>query len=333
MQIKTTGSKLTLSPRTITWLKVVGVFGFGLALYLQIKGWPKGPELQWNLHKLGGTLFGWDGLIALLLVFLNIGMEASKWWVLLRDRHPISFRQAFENIITGWTLGIFTPQRIGEYAGRLIGFDQTQRPLAVYYTFVSSIAQNFSHLIGVIPFLIWGIVDSPPPIPGIGGVGILLLGIGIVIYLYFRIDDLVGYLHRRLGAISYLKNILPSTYFPISSETLGAVLFLSLIRYGAYLSLFVHLLHLLVPEIAVVDLYLYLPIVFLLQSSIPLPPAIAFLARIEFAVLALRGLSIAPGVIAVAGLVLWVLNLLLPSLLGIGLLLRYKPKIGANKIN
>ena len=67
-------------------------------------------------------------LLAFVLIPLNWGLEAWKWKYALRQLYPdYSFREACKGVIAGVTTGIFTPNRIGDYAGRLLYLKKGKR--------------------------------------------------------------------------------------------------------------------------------------------------------------------------------------------------------------
>ena len=313
--------------------KVGLVTVFGVALFYQLRGWQGVPGLIEASGRFIRLFLSSYGLIPIALVLANILMESSKWQLLVRLNHPISLRRAVRDVLSGWALGIFTPQRVGEYAGRLLSFPKEGRKKGLYFVFIGSIAQNMTHLLGIIPIAIWWIRTMHDPIAHIAAYLFIICIVSVVLYAYFHLPDLMGYLRHRLSTISYLKKIIPSSTPPVPSPVLLKVLLLSILRYGAYLSLFVFLLKWLAPGQEVALLYLYVPLVFALQSGFPLPPAISFLARIEFALISLRGLSLHEASIAAAGIWLWVLNLLLPSLVGLVLVLLKKQQNDLNKTN
>ena len=59
-------------------------------------------------------------LLAFFLLFINWGLEAYKWKYLMRGVQEIPFFKAFQLTIAGITLGIITPNRIGEIPGRVL---------------------------------------------------------------------------------------------------------------------------------------------------------------------------------------------------------------------
>jgi uncharacterized membrane protein YbhN (UPF0104 family) len=83
----------------------------------------------------------WLG-VALALLPINLGLEAGKWRILLRNgEFCCSLGQALRAILAGAATGIFTPNRLGDYAGRLLPLPPGHRLWAAVYTFVCRIAQ------------------------------------------------------------------------------------------------------------------------------------------------------------------------------------------------
>ncbi|MFK7969835.1 MAG: lysylphosphatidylglycerol synthase domain-containing protein, partial [Bacteroidia bacterium] len=58
--------------------------------------------------------------LAFVLIFLNLGLEAMKWRTMVRPVYPdLTLQKAFGAVVVGITAGIFTPNGIGAYAGRV----------------------------------------------------------------------------------------------------------------------------------------------------------------------------------------------------------------------
>lgn len=81
-------------------------------------------------------------LLAFGLIFLNFGLEAVKWQRMIAPFYPdVRFWQAFQAVLAGNTTGIFTPNRVGEYAGRVLFLPEGHRTEAVALTFIDRIGQ------------------------------------------------------------------------------------------------------------------------------------------------------------------------------------------------
>lgn len=97
------------------------------------------------LHKLGQLLQDpFESpmfLLVLALVFVNWGFEALKWKSLIDKIEKISLLKAYKAIFSGVTVSIFTPNRIGEYAGRIFHLEKADRINAMLITMVCSVGQ------------------------------------------------------------------------------------------------------------------------------------------------------------------------------------------------
>lgn len=63
-------------------------------------------------------------LTCLALVFVNWGLEAYKWQRTIAKVEQISFGSAFQAVLSGVTTSIFTPNRVGEFGGRMVYLDR-----------------------------------------------------------------------------------------------------------------------------------------------------------------------------------------------------------------
>jgi uncharacterized membrane protein YbhN (UPF0104 family) len=104
---------------------------------LQLEG-----KKSWEaLFLLEGTDFIWI-LLSFALIALNFGLEALKWQRLIAHHYPnISLQTSLKAILAGNTTGIFTPNRVGEYAGRVLYLPEGKRWEAALLTFVDRICQ------------------------------------------------------------------------------------------------------------------------------------------------------------------------------------------------
>lgn len=80
-------------------------------------------------------------LLTIGLTFVNWGFESLKWKSLIDKIEKISFLTAYKAILSGVTVSIFTPNRVGEYAGRIFHLEKADRINAVLITMVCGVAQ------------------------------------------------------------------------------------------------------------------------------------------------------------------------------------------------
>lgn len=98
----------------------------------------------------------WMPILAVILVITNWSIETVKWRYLILKIENISFFQAFKAVVSGVTVSVFTPNRIGEYAGRVIYIKTADRIEATLITVISSLGQLIiTLLVGALAFLFY----------------------------------------------------------------------------------------------------------------------------------------------------------------------------------
>jgi hypothetical protein len=125
--------KWVLGPLLAAWLFY--------SLYAQVK---KQPDLEAELALIRKIPVGPDALKfwgVVFLVFVNWGLEAVKWKLLLSTLERVSFFRAFKSVLCGTTLTLNTPNRIGEYAGRVLFVNEGNRMKAVSLSIAGGTAQ------------------------------------------------------------------------------------------------------------------------------------------------------------------------------------------------
>lgn len=93
----------------------------------------KFPELSWvNLSLVCAIL---------ALLPINWGIEALKWKLALSGVLRLNFSEAYKSVIAGTATGVITPNRVGEFAGRILLLPENARKQAVGLNFVCSFSQ------------------------------------------------------------------------------------------------------------------------------------------------------------------------------------------------
>src|SRR5690606_16834411 len=87
----------------------------------------------------GATVWFWGGMLALAV--LNWGMEAVKWRWLVAHLGSMSLLRAFAATLAGTTIGTITPNRTGEFMGRVLFLAPGHRWQGGFATLLGSIAQ------------------------------------------------------------------------------------------------------------------------------------------------------------------------------------------------
>lgn len=111
------------------------------SLYQQVKAQ---PDIGTSIAIIKTLPFGvdaWKFWMVIILVFVNWGLEAWKWQLLMQVLQPISFIAAFRSVLCGVTFSLNTPNRMGEFAGRILFVEEGKRIKAVSLSIAGGLAQ------------------------------------------------------------------------------------------------------------------------------------------------------------------------------------------------
>ena len=264
----------------------------------------------------GLTPLAW-GLVVIVagLLPVNWGLEALKWQGLARKMEQVSFGKAFVGVLTGLALGLATPNRLGEYAGRIGQMHGRHRLRTIGAVWLGRFVQLYVTLLAGSLALLFYAGSRLPGSFFLALGGLLLLGNGALagVLLARRPLLAIGLRQRRLRPIRPYVTILRR----YSDRDLSVLLGLATLRYGVFSLQFGVLLYLFGVRLPVGEVLSGIALVFLSKSLFPSLTFLADLGVREAAAVFFFGNfgAQAPPVVA-ASLVLWLLNLLLPALLG-----------------
>lgn len=154
-----------------------------------------------NGDKLNEILF-----LIVALLFVNIGLEAFKWKILIDKTETISISNSAKAVLGGMAVSVFTPNRVGEFLGRVFILKKTDPLQAILLTIVGSVSQLLvTILAGTMAYLLFApvflskfLTDS---IWLINGFSFTLVFATIAyVFLFFNISAL-----HRLSFITPLK--------------------------------------------------------------------------------------------------------------------------------
>ena len=123
---------------------ILGPLLAGWLFYSLFKQVKDQPHLKESISLIKEAPFGelaWKFWMVILLVFGNWGIEARKWQLLLRGLQTISLWEAFKGVLSGLTLSLNMPNRIGEYGGRVLYLKEANRISAISLSIAGSISQ------------------------------------------------------------------------------------------------------------------------------------------------------------------------------------------------
>lgn len=255
-----------------------------------------------------------------LLAPLNMALEAMKWRQLISGFSQLGFWQTFKAVLAGTAIAIITPNRVGEYGGRVLFVEEGQGWKSVIATMVGSLAQLLALLsVGMVGGVFFSLKFLEPE-PYLVAVSISLGAafLGLLFFSYFNIDVVVP-LAKRIPYIDHFKK--PLRHLTVlrhyHKRELGRALAFAFFRYFVYSSQYYLLLQFFgVPAPWLLGMA-GIATIFLVQASVPLPPAMGLLARGEIALFVWGFFTKDNMDILAATFSLFVINIAVPALLGL----------------
>jgi hypothetical protein len=290
--------------------------------------WP--TSLQQVKSAFAGNAWWKIALVGVLMI-VNWSLEARKWQILVNRVQRISFWQSVKAVFTGTTMAFFTPNRMGEYMGRILYIEDGKRIKAISLTLVGSMAQLLvTWLAGIGGFLFvrCHIADNSPADTSMLFWTLMMLyitiaGFVILTLFYFRIAWLVRWIERipRIDKfVTYIKDL-----DSLNATILLRILSLSIARYGIFIAQYYLLFEVFGVSMHMGQVAGAISVVFLLLSIVPTIAIITELgvrwkASIEVVQLFSGNIT---GILATS-LAIWVINLVIPALIGSLLILGLK---------
>ena len=276
----------------------------------------------------------WNVVAVLLLMVANWATEAVKWRIAVRRVQQVSFFTAFKAVLSGVSFSVSTPNRVGEYLGRILYMKEGNRLKAISLTIACSISQLIVTLaMGLIGLLVLRrpIENSQMLSPVWTEVMIYgVLAVLIILTLfYFRISWLVKWVDRLPGSrrFAWLIEVLEE----FNATLLLQLLSLSVLRFLIFIIQYYLLFRLFDVQISLAQGWWAVSVAFLIMAVIPTIALFTDLGVRGQVNLKLIGIfsnnQLGIGLTSVS---VWFINLIIPALAGSLLILGIK-KLAENK--
>ncbi|MDH7464569.1 lysylphosphatidylglycerol synthase transmembrane domain-containing protein [Chitinophagaceae bacterium 26-R-25] len=273
----------------------------------------------------------WKLYLLLTLTFVNWGIEARKWQLLMLTLEKTTWWRAMKASLSGVAFAINTPNRIGEYGGRVLYVKEGHRIQAVSL----AIAGSFSQLIitflmgclGLVYFLnfaphniskSWSSYLIWIRITLAGGTVVTVL----CLLLYFRLSWLIKSIEKipRIGKRIHQIAILEE----LGVTRLLRVFSLSFIRYCVFIFQYILILQLMDVDMGGWQIAWTVSVMFLILALIPTIALAEVGIRGQLSI-QLFGLFTSNNVGVIAGTIgIWFINLVVPAIVGSLLILGIK---------
>jgi hypothetical protein len=273
-----------------------------------------------NFFQIINQLQFWKAWLIISLIFLlmlvNWFLESIKWQFLISKVEKISLYVAIESVFCGLTWAVFTPNRIGEYGGRIFFLSPRKRIQGMVAMSVGHIAQMvITNVLGSLA-LLWFVYHFSKLDSWLFTAICFLVFVFCLFFILFYFN--IRWLEGLLSNIGFLKRF--KKYFSVlkryHQKELVKVMLLSLSRFAVFTTQYLLIIHLLIPDISSYKSALMVFILFFIQSALPSLDLLDIGVRSLTATYFFGFMTHQEIAIMAATALIWLVNLIIPAILG-----------------
>ncbi len=298
-------------------------------LYTELFAHKRLPEvLQAFENSIDTHIFYFYLIPILLLMPVNWALETLKWKLLINKIEKLSFWQATQAVYSGISVSMFTPNRVGEWFGRIFILEKANHIRAVIITILSGMGQLFTTIIvGVLSMAIFLKIYYLGENSGFLFIVIIFAASIIVIssiLIFYNITLLPVIIHKLLKKsfqkINYYVNIVSR----FSYQELNIVILLSYLRFFVFSLQFYLSLRMFSVEIPFFHGMLLIGVFYFVMTAIP-TIALAelgirgtisiFIFQLYFSHFQTGAEFLKMNVVAASNMI-WMINLVIPAIIG-----------------
>ena len=325
MQINPKISYFT-SKQTIWWIKTIIFLITLYSIYLLIR------QKEVNIQSIGQSfdliLLSKNTLllvVVLLLMPINWAFEALKWQKLASKVENITFLEAYKGVLVGLAFATATPMMLGDFAGKILMLKSDKRLQSIGAILLGNAIQLYvSLLFGTISYLFFIFWSKPTPIfLHLGIIFCLIFALIIGLLLSFNLNRIDSFSTQNKVFQYVLKYLNILKYYNIIA--LRNAFFIASARYLIFMIQFLFILKIFEINLPITVLLAGIGIIFLAKT---LGSTLSFLGDLSVrqltSVYYFSYFGVSTSLVVSATFVIWLINVLLPILVGSLFILQLK---------
>ena len=327
---------------------IVAAYGYLIYTFATFDGY---GDLMQHFRNAGWTQIG-ALAVAVSLIPLNIFFEAFKWRYLLRNLEPMSLAEAQRQVYFGFVGAMLTPERLGDYPTRVTRIEDKSKWLpAITLGFAGTMALSTVNMVGGLLSLLF----SGLQVGGANRGKVLVISCSLLAF-FVLITLLLPAIARRICAtktlplrqghskpsgLQWLRKIarpagegVDTPISPINSPSLSTwtrllvvlkdfspwefpvLIGLSLLRYAVYGTQLLLVLIFCGVTLTPLQYLTIIPIHYLFVTVVPTVPVADAAVRGSVGVLIFSAFTSNSAGVAIAAIILWLLNTIVPTVVG-----------------
>lgn len=297
---------------SVKLLIVVGAFYF---IYNQLAtndklDWDKFSTLVKEKQSVLGIVF------LLSFSFANRFLEILKWQNLVQFIKPISIGESTKQVLGALTAGIFTPNGLGEYAGKALYFDKSNTKTVI---FLNLICNGIQMILTII----------------FGTMGLFIIGywkwsLAIMGLSFFLL--LASFLTKKITIKGYSIGRLLEKINEIPKSIHNKNIVLAICRYMVFSHQYYFLFLAFDVDLPYLTMMATIAAVYFLASSLPSFQFLDFAVKGSVAVFFFGKLGVNEWIVVFISTLMWFLNVVIPVIIGSYFVLIFKPNKSLKEI-
>ncbi|MFV8332034.1 hypothetical protein [Flavobacterium sp. GSP14] len=297
----------------VVLIKLLIVGGAFYFIYNQLANndkldWQKFIVLFQKNQSIGGIAF------ILLVSVLNRFFEILKWQNLVAFIHKISLGEATKQVLGALTAGLFTPNGIGEYAGKALFFEKSNTKKVIFLNLIcNGIQMILTVIFGFIGLLYFNaqyhVITTKT--------AVLLLAVLLLLFLVLFLVKKITIKGYSIEKLNHKINEIPK---PIHQKNI----FLGICRYLVFSHQYYFLFLAFDVDLPYLTMIATISSVYFLASSLPTFQFLDFAVKGSVAVYFFGILGVNEWIVIFISTLMWFLNVVLPVVIGSYFVLNFK---------
>lgn len=252
----------------------------------------------------------------LLLSILNRYFEILKWQNLAGVIHEITLGEATKQVLAALTAGIFTPNGVGEYAGKALYYPKTEAKKVVFLNLIC----NGIQMILTVIFGVFGLLYFNAKYEIITGQTVaVLFGAFVLLFLVLFSLKKIKIKGYSIEKLIHKINEIPK---PVHRKNIV----LGVLRYLVFSHQYYFLFLAFDVDLPYFILIATIAVVYFLASSLPTFQFLDFAVKGSVAIYFFGILGVNEWIVVFISTLMWFLNVVLPVVLGSYFVLNFKAK-------
>lgn len=281
------------------------------------------PDLKTQWHNILYSFAKPAFWLVVVMMVANWGLETIKWILLMGPVEKLNFGKAFSSVLAGCSITLVTPNRIGEYGGRILFVKPENRIKGISLTILGSISQLIITLVaGIVGLLILKISDENSSkifehLPGFLDNILLVASVFSLLFLILIYMN-VGWFVRLAEKVKMLRSFMKHVRVldELNGKQLLSIIVLSFLRYMVFILQYILMLKVMNVQVDWSLSFWIMTVFFLVMA---MAPTIGFL---ELPIRATATVELfgmySSNIIGIqaAAFSIWIINLAIPALIG-----------------